>query len=58
MFQPWLAPPDWPALPNSWRPAYRKVEAGAVRGGIIGQAYDKTRLAHDRWQTAEPGMRV
>jgi Taurine catabolism dioxygenase TauD, TfdA family len=58
LFRLWLAPPDWRGLPESWRPAYRAVEAGTVRGGIIGQAYDEARRAYERRQAAELGMRV
>ena len=58
LFRLWLAPPDWPVLPESWRPAYGSVEAGTVRGGIIGQAYDDTRRAYERRQAADLGMRV
>jgi hypothetical protein len=58
LFRLWLSPPDWPRLPESWRPAYGSVEAGTVRGGIIGQAYDGTRLAYERRQADEIGMRV
>jgi len=58
LFRLWLSPPGWPTLPESWRPAYGAVEAGTVRGGIIGQAYDETRLAYERRQAAEFGMRV
>jgi hypothetical protein len=57
MFRLWLAPPDWPMLPESWRPAYGSVEAGTVRGGIIGQAYDDTRRAYEARQAADLGMR-
>jgi hypothetical protein len=58
LFRLWLAPPDWPRLPESWRPAYGSVEAGTVRGGILGQAYDETRLAYERRQAAALGMRA
>ncbi|MFL5287471.1 MAG: TauD/TfdA family dioxygenase [Rhodopila sp.] len=58
LFRLWLAPPDSVALPESWRPAYRAVEAGTVRGGIIGQAYDETRRAFEARQAADLGMRV
>jgi hypothetical protein len=57
LFRLWLAPPGWPALPESWRPAYGCVEAGTVRGGIVGQAQDATRLEYERRQAAEFGMR-
>lgn len=58
LFRLWLAPPDWPRLPESWRPAYGAVEAGMVRGGIIGQAYDETRRGYETRQAADLGMRV
>jgi hypothetical protein len=57
LFRLWLSPPDWPALPRSWRPAYGSVEAGTVRGGIVGQAYDETRRSYEQLQAAELGMR-
>ncbi|HVY17559.1 MAG TPA: TauD/TfdA family dioxygenase [Rhodopila sp.] len=56
LFRLWLAPPDSVALPESWRPAYRSVAAGSVRGGIVGQAYDATRQAYERRQAADLGM--
>jgi hypothetical protein len=34
------------------------VEAGTVRGGIVGQAYDEHRRAFEAWQAADLGMRV
>jgi alpha-ketoglutarate-dependent taurine dioxygenase len=58
LFRLWLAPPDGVALPESWRPAYRSVDAGSVRGGIIGQAYDDTRLRYEARQAADLGMRA
>ena len=58
LFRLWLAPPGWPALPESWRPFYRSVEAGTVRGGITGQGYDDTRRGYERRQAAALGMRV
>jgi hypothetical protein len=58
LFRLWLAPPDWPALPESWRPAFGAVEAATVRGGIIGQAWDDTRRAYEARQAAALGMRV
>jgi hypothetical protein len=58
LFRLWLAPPDSVALPESWRPAYRSIEAGTVRGGIVGQAYDETRRAFERRQAADLGMRL
>jgi len=58
LFRLWLAPPDGVALPDSWRPAYRSVAAGSVRGGIIGQAYDDARRAFEARQAAALGMRL
>jgi len=58
LFRLWLAPPDWLTLPESWRPAYGAVEAGTVRGGIIGQNQDHARRAFEQRQAAELGMRV
>jgi hypothetical protein len=58
LFRLWLAPPDGVALPESWRPAYRAVEAGTVRGGIVGQAYDESRRTFEIRHAADLGMRV
>ncbi|WP_158926323.1 TauD/TfdA family dioxygenase [Acidisphaera sp. S103] len=58
LFRLWLAPPDGVALPESWRPAYRSVEAGSVRGGIVGQAYDEARRAFEVRQAGDLGMRI
>ncbi len=56
LFRLWLAPPDSCRLPESWRPAYRSVDPGTVRGGIIGQSHDETRRAFERRQAAAMGM--
>lgn len=58
LFRLWLAPPDSPRLPESWRPAYRTVAAGSVRGGIIGQAHDASCQAFEARQAAALGMSV
>ncbi|HEX2940741.1 MAG TPA: TauD/TfdA family dioxygenase, partial [Rhodopila sp.] len=58
LFRLWLAPPDSVPLPEGWKPFYRSVEPGTVRGGITGQAYDETRLAFERRAAADLGMRV
>jgi len=58
LYRLWLAPPDGPRLPESWRPAYRAVEPASVRGGIIGQQMDAGRRAFERRQAAALGMRV
>ncbi len=56
LFRLWLAPPDGVALPESWRPAYRAVDAGAVRGGIAGRGYDDVRRGFEVRQAADLGM--
>ena len=58
LFRLWLAPPDWPILPESWRPAYGAIEPRTVRGGIIGQSHDPVRQAFEQRQAAELGMHV
>lgn len=58
LFRLWLAPPDWPELPESWRPAYGAVEAGAVRGGIRGHVYNEARRDYEQRQAASLGMRL
>ena len=58
LFRLWLAPPDWPTLPETWRPAYRAVEAATVRGGIKGHVYDEARRVYETLQAAEFGMRL
>ncbi|MFN9771169.1 MAG: TauD/TfdA family dioxygenase [Burkholderiales bacterium] len=51
----WLSLPESPALPESWRDAYKDVEARAVRGGFRGQnvtpeveAFEARIAAHHR----------
>jgi hypothetical protein len=56
LFRLWLAPPDSVRLPESWRPAYRAVAPGSVRGGIIGQAHDDACRAFEARQAAALGM--
>jgi alpha-ketoglutarate-dependent taurine dioxygenase len=56
LFRLWLAPPGGVALPESWRPTYRAVEAGTVRGGIAGQSYDDARRAFEVRQAGDLGM--
>jgi len=58
LFRLWLSPPDWPTLPESWRPAYGAIERDTVRGGILGQAYDEARHTYEVRQAAELGLRV
>ena len=58
LYRLWLAPPDGRALPEAWRPGYRSVAAGTVRGGIRGQAYDQTRREFEVRQAASLGMQI
>jgi hypothetical protein len=58
LFRLWLAPADGLPLPESWRPFFRSVEAGTVRGGIRGQQYDERCLVFEARQAADLGMRV
>ncbi|HEV7801495.1 MAG TPA: TauD/TfdA family dioxygenase, partial [Burkholderiales bacterium] len=56
LFRLWLAPPDGPQLPESWRVLYKAVEPATVRGGIIGQQHDETRKAFEARQASDLGM--
>ena len=56
LFRLWLATPDGVDLPESWRPAFRSVKAGSVRGGIRGLAYDDVRAGYEARQAADLGM--
>jgi len=58
LYRLWLAPPDGRALPEAWRPGYRSVAAGTVRGGIRGQAYDQTRREFEARQAVSLGMQI
>jgi hypothetical protein len=41
LYRLWLAPPDSIRLPESWKDFYRSIEPATVRGGILGQSYNK-----------------
>jgi alpha-ketoglutarate-dependent taurine dioxygenase len=56
LFRLWLSTPDSPRLPDSWTGVYGSVEPRAVRGGILGDAYDARCRAFDRRQAAVFGM--
>ena len=56
LFRLWLAPPDSPRLPDSWRDLYRSIEAGSVRGGIRGRNYDEVCKDYENRQAADLGM--
>lgn len=58
LFRLWLAPPDSLRLPEGWKAHFGSIEAGAVRGGIVGQAYDEVRRAYELRQAADLGMRL
>ena len=58
LFRLWLAPPDGDRLPESWRVLYKSVEAGTVRGGIIGQHHDERCRSFERRQALALGMRA
>lgn len=58
LFRLWLATPSSPRLPESWRPAYRSVAAGSVRGGIIGQNHDDRCRAFEARQAIAMEMTV
>jgi hypothetical protein len=58
LYRLWLAPPDSSRLPESWKPAYRAIAAGSVRGGIIGQAHDEHCREFERRQAAGLGMSI
>jgi hypothetical protein len=58
LFRLWLTPPDARTLPEAWRPGYRSVAAGTVRGGIRGQAYDRARRTFEQRQATALGMRL
>ncbi len=56
LFRLWLVPADAPALPESWRPFFRSVEARTVRGGILGHLHDERCRAFEARQAATHGM--
>jgi hypothetical protein len=58
LFRLWLATPDGDRLPESWRPVFKTVEPGTVRGGILGQQHDERCKAFERRQAAALGMRI
>ena len=52
----WLSLPQSPALPESWRLAYKDVEARAVRGGFRGQGITPETEAFEARMAAHHGM--
>jgi hypothetical protein len=52
----WLSLPEAPALPESWRDAYKDVEARAVRGGFRGQHVTPEVEAFEARMAAHHGM--
>lgn len=58
LFRLWIAPPDSPRLPDSWKPAYGSVAPNTVRGGILGHAYDDVRRAYEARQAKDLGLQL
>ena len=58
LYRLWLAPPDSIELPESWRDFYRSVKPSTVRGGIIGQSYDKTCVDFDKTHSKFLNMQI
>ncbi len=56
LFRLWLSTPDSARLPDSFAGVYGTVEPGAVRGGILGDAYDEACRDFDRRQAQVFGM--
>jgi hypothetical protein len=56
LYRLWLAPPDGARLPESWRPFFRSIEPGTVRGGIRGHHHDARCHAFESRQAAALGM--
>ncbi|WOA32172.1 TauD/TfdA family dioxygenase [Alloalcanivorax xenomutans] len=56
LYRLWIAPPNSPPLPETWRDFYKNVEGGAVRGGILGQHYDEQCQRFDARQASVMGM--
>ena len=56
LYRLWIAPPNSPRLPDSWRDFYRTVEPDAVRGGIRGHNYNDKCKAFDRRLSRALGM--
>lgn len=40
LYRVWIAPPNSPRLPLTWKPFYRSIEPGTVRGGIRGHEHN------------------
>ena len=58
LFRLWLAPPDSIKMPESWKAFYRSIEPSTVRGGIRGQAYEKSHADFERRQADFLGMKI
>lgn len=56
VYRLWLATPDSVRLPDEWLGAYRCTQPGAVRGGILGNAYNDRCREFDQRQAAALGM--
>ena len=58
LYRLWLSPPDSIKLPESWKDFYRSVEPSMVRGGIIGQYYDKRCADFDKAHSKFLSMKI
>ena len=58
LYRLWLSPPDSIRLPESWREFYRSVEPGMVRGGILGQSYNKVCKNFDKTHSKFLNMKI
>lgn len=56
LYRLWLSVPDSHPLPHGWESFFRTTEAGAIRGGIRGQAYGEASRRFERRQAASLGM--
>lgn len=56
LFRLWLATPDGPSLPPEWAGFFGSTQAGSVRGGVHGLAYDERCETFDAQQATELGM--
>lgn len=56
LYRLWLAPPDSVRLPETWRPYFRSIEPGTIRGGFRGHHHDESCRAFERRQAGSLGM--
>ncbi|EDP66622.1 hypothetical protein BAL199_16213 [alpha proteobacterium BAL199] len=56
LYRLWLAPPDSVRLPETWRPYFRSIDPGTVRGGFRGHHHGETCRSFERRQAESLGM--